>query len=187
MLDLFNFCFGQQVWVILTGIDLVDQVVNVGCIVAVLIAEIFVNFDPVLPIVFVGFVPWLVGFLVYGSFTGILLSVVFQLAHVVEETSFLQAPPAPDPLQLEDEFMVHQLRTTANFATRSKLLGWWLGGLNFQVEHHLFPNISHVHYPAINGIVKQVCSEFKMPYHEHRYFVGALWSHMKHLRTLGMA
>ena len=141
----------------------------------------------VLPIVFVGFVPWLVGFLVYGSFTGILLSVVFQLAHVVEETSFLQAPPAPDSLNLEDEFMVHQLRTTANFATRSKLLGWWLGGLNFQVEHHLFPNISHVHYPAISGIVKQVCSEFKMPYHEHRYFVGALWSHMKHLRSLGMA
>jgi linoleoyl-CoA desaturase len=62
-----------------------------------------------------------------------------------------------------------------------------LGGLNYQVEHHLFPNISHVHYPAISGIVKQVCLEFKMPYHEHRYFVGALWSHMKHLRSLGMA
>jgi linoleoyl-CoA desaturase len=141
----------------------------------------------VMPILFVGFVPFLVGFLIYSSFTGILLAVVFQLAHVVEETSFLQAPPAPDTLNLEDEFMVHQLRTTANFATRSKLLRWWLGGLNYQVEHHLFPNISHVHYPAISGIVKQVCLEFKMPYHEHRYFVGALWSHMKHLRSLGMA
>lgn len=141
----------------------------------------------VMPIVFAGFIPWLVGFLVYASFTGILLAVVFQLAHVVEETAYLEAPEPRTPMQLEDDFMVHQLRTTANFATRSKVLSWWLGGLNFQVEHHLFPTISHVHYPAISTIVKQVCAEFKMPYNEHRYFVGALWSHMKHLRALGAA
>ncbi len=138
----------------------------------------------IFPIYFVGFFPWLLGFLVYGAFTGLMLSVVFQLAHVLEETHFTEVAPG---VQLEDDFTLHQLRTTANFATKSRIMRWLLGGLNFQVEHHLFPHVSHVHYPAINKIVKQACKEFSMPYLEHKYFVGALWSHMKHLRAMGTA
>ena len=91
----------------------------------------------VLPIYMVGFMPWLIGFLVYSLLAGFVLSIVFQLAHTVEDTAF----PTPDAAtgRLEDEWAIHQLHTTANFATRNKIVSWFTGGLNFQVEHHLFP------------------------------------------------
>ncbi|MCH7402583.1 fatty acid desaturase family protein [Belliella kenyensis] len=137
----------------------------------------------VLPILTVGWLYWLVGFLVYGIATGIFLSVVFQLAHSVEETSF----PLPDVVsnQLEDDWAIHQLKTTSNFATHNKVLSWLVGGLNFQVEHHLFPNISHVHYPAISKIIKETCLEYGIPYLEHPKFRLAFASHVNHLKILG--
>lgn len=136
-----------------------------------------------IPIYLIGFVPWLVGFLIYGLFTGFVLSIVFQLAHTVEETQF---PVAVQPVnQIEDEWAVHQLKTTANFATRNKLITWLVGGLNYQIEHHLFPKISHVHYPAISKIIKQACAEYNVPYIEHRKMRFAVASHISHLRQLG--
>lgn len=137
----------------------------------------------VLPVYFVGFLPWLIGFLVYTSVTGIILSLVFQLAHVVEETSF---PEAIQPAnKMEDEWALHQLKTTANFATRNKFITWWVGGLNFQIEHHLFPKISHVHYPRISAIVKQTCKDLNIPYLEHRLMLTAVRSHISHLKLMG--
>lgn len=86
-------------------------------------------------------------------FTGVVLSIVFQLAHTVEDTTFPHANIATH--KMEDEWAIHQLKTTANFATGNKLISWLVGGLNFQVEHHLFPRVSHVHYPAISKIIKK--------------------------------
>ncbi len=139
----------------------------------------------VTPIITVGFLPWLIGFLIYGCFAGIVLSVVFQLAHTVQETQF----PIADIVtgKVEDEWAVHQLKTTANFATKSKFWNWFTGGLNFQVEHHLFPNISHVHYPEISNIVKAVCQKYNMPYLEHRKTRYAFASHVAHLKAIGRA
>lgn len=114
---------------------------------------------------------------------GITLGIVFQLAHVIEEVEF----PEPDPktLRIENAWFIHQLQTTANFATKSKFWGWLTGGLNFQVEHHLFPRVSHVHYPAISSIVKQVCAEYNIVYNEHPTFRSAFMSHMRHLKHIG--
>ncbi len=136
-----------------------------------------------LPIYMVGLWPWLIGFLVYTTFSGLILSLVFQLAHVVEETSFPE-PVLPEN-RLEDEWAMHQLKTTANFATRNKWITWWVGGLNFQVEHHLFPRISHIHYPEINRIIRETCAEFQWPYIEHPSMVRAIASHVSHLKTMG--
>lgn len=137
----------------------------------------------VLPIYTVGFWPWLIGFLFYTSSSGIILSLVFQLAHVIEETSF------PDPVQpankIEDEWAIHQLKTTANFATKNKFITWWVGGLNFQIEHHLFPRVSHVHYPAISNIIKQTCADIGVPYIEHVDMRSAITSHLSHLKRMG--
>ncbi|EON75160.1 Linoleoyl-CoA desaturase [Lunatimonas lonarensis] len=137
----------------------------------------------VLPIYTLGFNTWIVGFLVFSIATGIFLSLVFQLAHSLEETTF----PLPDQgtNQLENDWAVHQLRTTANFATSNKILSWLVGGLNFQVEHHLFPNISHVHYYEISKIIKATCAEFGVPYLEHPKMRLAIASHVNHLRNLG--
>ncbi len=126
-----------------------------------------------------------IGFMVYHFFLGLTLSIVFQLAHVVEETEFTDKHFADN--KIEDEWAIHQLKTTANFATENKFVGWFTGGLNFQVEHHLFPKISHVHYPAINKIVKQVCAEMNLPYHEFSTFGKAVKSHLKHLKATGEA
>ncbi len=135
-----------------------------------------------LPIYQLGFVYWLVGFLVAGLFAGFVLSIVFQLAHTVEHTHFPVANIETG--KMEDEWAIHQLKTTANFATRNKLISWWVGGLNFQIEHHLFPKISHVHYPAISKIIKKACADFGIPYIEYPKMRLAVASHVSYLKHL---
>ncbi|MEX2512591.1 MAG: acyl-CoA desaturase [Cyclobacteriaceae bacterium] len=138
-----------------------------------------------IPVFMVGWMYWLIGFLVYGLFAGLVLTLVFQLAHSLEETTF--PVPSIETNCLEDEWMVHQIKTTANFAPGHKILTWFLGGLNYQIEHHLFPRISHIHYPAISKIVKQICSEYNITYLEHQRLRRAFLSHFRHLRMLGNA
>ncbi len=116
---------------------------------------------------------------------GLTLAVVFQLAHVVESTEF--PPVEGDPARSADEWAVHQLSTTSNFATGNRLLGWYLGGLNFQVEHHLFSRVCHLHYPSIAPIVRRTCKEFGVVYLEQPTFRSALRSHVRWLRTMGSA
>ncbi|HNR17816.1 MAG TPA: acyl-CoA desaturase [Chitinophagaceae bacterium] len=135
-----------------------------------------------LPIYVVGFTPWLIGFLIFGLFAGFVLSIVFQLAHTVEHTHFPHADVESN--KMEDEWAIHQLKTTANFATRNKVISWLVGGLNFQVEHHLFPKVSHVHYPAISKIIKKACEDFGVTYIEYPKMRLALASHVSHLRNL---
>jgi len=138
-----------------------------------------------LPIYMVGLGAWLIGFVVFAAVAGFSLSIVFQLAHTVEHTNFVV--PHATTNKIDDEWAIHQIKTTANFATDSKLISWLVGGLNFQVEHHLFPNISHVHYPALNKIIRQVCEEFGIEYNEYPKMRYAVASHVAHLRTLGRA
>ncbi len=136
-----------------------------------------------LPIWMLGFTSWLVGFLIFTSFAGLVLSLVFQLAHTVEHTAF----PMPDAVsgRLDDEWAVHQIKTTANFATRNKLVSWLVGGLNFQIEHHLFPKISHIHYPQISKIIRQACQEYGVDYLEYPRVRYAIASHVSFLRQMG--
>ncbi|MGQ0738709.1 MAG: fatty acid desaturase family protein [Bacteroidota bacterium] len=136
----------------------------------------------VLPIYMVGFEAWLIGFLVFAMFAGFVLSIVFQLAHTVEHTEFPQADINTN--RMEDEWAIHQLKTTANFATNNRLISWWVGGLNFQIEHHLFPRISHVHYPAISKIIRKACKDFGVPYIEYPKMRLAVVSHVSHLKNL---
>jgi len=136
-----------------------------------------------LPIYLVGFTPWLIGFLIMSLVAGFVLSIVFQLAHTVEHTHF----PLPDNAsnKMKDEWAIHQLKTTANFATRNSVVCWLVGGLNFQVEHHLFPKISHVHYPAISKIIKKACQEYGIEYIEYPKVRLAVASHIAFLRQMG--
>lgn len=124
----------------------------------------------------------LVGFLAMHLAEGLALGLVFQLAHVVEGTSF----PVPNAQgDLTGAWAVHQLHTTANFAPRSALAAFLCGGLNRQIEHHLFPKVCHIHYPALTAIVKGTAQEFGLPYLENRSFFSALFSHMRLLKQLG--
>jgi len=136
-----------------------------------------------LPIYMTGFVHWIIGFGIYILFSGLVMSLVFQLAHTVEHTAFPVADIETG--KMEDEWAIHQIKTTANFATKNKLLSWLVGGLNFQIEHHLFPKISHVHYPAISKIIKRTCSEYGIVYIEYPRVRSALASHVSFLKQMG--
>ena len=138
----------------------------------------------VLPILILDIAWWkvLIGFFVMHYTAGVILSTVFQLAHIVEGTDM----PIPDTEgNMENTWAVHQLFTTANFAPKNKLVSWFVGGLNYQIEHHIFPHISHVHYPKISKIVKETAKEFGLPYTEYRTTRQALASHFRMLRQLG--
>jgi linoleoyl-CoA desaturase len=138
-----------------------------------------------LPVYIVGFISWLTGFLIFSVITGFVISIIFQLAHTVEHTAF--PVPHDQTGKLDDEWAIHQLKTTANFAPKNKLISWMVGGLNFQIEHHLFPKVSHVHYPAIRKIIKQACQEFNVPYIEYSRLRHALISHVSFLKQMGRA
>ncbi|HEY0355531.1 MAG TPA: acyl-CoA desaturase, partial [Flavisolibacter sp.] len=138
-----------------------------------------------LPIYTVGFTSWLVGFLVFSLLAGFVISIVFQLAHTVEHTHF--PVPHEDTGKLDDEWAIHQLKTTANFAPKNKFISWLVGGLNFQIEHHLFPKISHIHYSEIRRIIKQACAEYGVEYIEYPKMRQAIVSHVSFLKQMGRA
>ena len=144
----------------------------------------FLLFYIILPMIVWGFGPWLLGFFVFHMVMGLTLSLVFQLAHVVEKTEF-ENIALDETKHVETAWAEHQLRTTCNFAMKSKIISWFVGGLNFQVEHHLFPRVSHVHYPAISKIVMEKCKEYNLPYHQYDTMSQALASHFKVMRMLG--
>ncbi len=137
-----------------------------------------------LPLLFSDFSWWqiLLGFVIMLCTGGFIMSIVFQMAHVVEDVE--QPLPTADG-NIENEWAIHQLQTTSNFARNNAFINWFVGGLNFQVEHHLFPNICHIHYRKISHIVERTAREYGLPYHIKLSFVSALASHSRMLKMLG--
>jgi linoleoyl-CoA desaturase len=125
----------------------------------------------------------IIGFFAMHYTAGLILSVVFQLAHIVPQTDM----PLPDKEgNLSHTWAIHQLYTTSNFAPNNKFISFFTGGLNHQVEHHIFPHISHIHYQKIAKIVKETTNEFSLPYYEYKTMTKALLAHFNHLKNLGI-
>lgn len=138
----------------------------------------------VIPLVFINAHWWqiLPGFVVMHLFQGTTLAIIFMLAHVVEETDF----PLPDNTgSIKNTWAVHQLYTTADFGRNNSLLNFFCGGLNFQVEHHLYPKICHVHYKKISAIVKETAESYNLRYNDNATFLSAIGSHIRLLKALG--
>ncbi len=146
---------------------------------------IYVFYVFVLPTLILPFTWWqvLLGFLIMHYVAGFILAVIFQPAHVIDGTEY---PLPNNEGDIENNWAIHQLHTTTNFANNSRLFSWYVGGLNFQIEHHLFPNVCHVHYRKISTIVKQTAKEFDLPYKSEPTFVHALIGHAKLLKQLGV-
>jgi linoleoyl-CoA desaturase len=136
-----------------------------------------------LPLIFSGFSWWMIllGFLVMHLVAGIFMSTVFQMAHLVEAAE----QPLPEEGVIHKEWMIHELETTANFSRKNRFFSWVIGGLNYQIEHHLFPNVCHMHYRHISPIVERTAKEFGVRYNVNPTFFGAIRSHVKLLRVLG--
>ncbi len=138
----------------------------------------------VLPLIFLD-VPWWAVFLLLilkHVIAGFTLAVIFILAHVVPEVDF---PKPTTDLRIENNWAIHQMETTSNFAPKSRIFSWFVGGLNYQIEHHLFPNICHVHYRNISKIVRQTAKDFNVPYYCEDTFLGAVRNHKNMLKKLG--
>lgn len=138
----------------------------------------------VLPFIFIKALWWqvLLGFILMHMVQGLTMAIIFMLAHVVEETDY----PLPDNTgTMENTWAVHQLYTTADFGRNNALLNFFCGGLNFQVEHHLYPRICHVHYKKISEIVKQTAANFNLRYNDNTSFTSAVRSHIRLLKALG--
>lgn len=145
---------------------------------------VYYTWSVIVPFVFLDY-PWwqiLIGLLTVHMVAGITLGIVFQLAHVVEQTAH---PEPDDSMVMPQSWVVHELDTTANFAPRNHLLNWYVGGLNFQIEHHLFPKICSRHYPALSPIVERLAAKHGLPYHVHPTFRGAIASHLRTLKAFG--
>lgn len=139
----------------------------------------FITWTFIIPAVF--FHSFWVALLFYGIVSviqGITLSIVFQLAHSNEESESYV------PEQVHTEWAIHQIETTANFARKNRLLTWYVGGLNHQIEHHLFPRMCHIHLPAIAHVVEETCRDHGIRYNAHPTFRSALASHYAWLRAL---
>lgn len=150
----------------------------------ILTKVIYIGYIFVIPLVFTSLLWWqiLLGVIIMHYIAGFILAIIFQPAHVIEGTEY----PAPDDNdQLEYNWTIHQLHTTTNFSNKSRWFSWYVGGLNFQVEHHLFPNVCHVHYRKIANIVKSTAAEYGIPYKSVHTFFDALYGHLKVLRLLG--
>ena len=148
------------------------------------IKKVYLLITLFLPITFSS-LPWwgtLLCFFMMHFIAGLTLALIFQPAHVIPTSTF----ETPD---LEGEingcWASNQMRNTANFAPKARLFSWFVGGLNFQIEHHLFPNICHVHYRKISKIIKEVALEYNLPYYTHKSFYSALIEHARMLYNLG--
>ncbi len=138
----------------------------------------------VLPMIMAPVSPWIIvlAFLTMHFITGILISLIFQVAHVMPDSNF----PSPDESgKIQNEWLAHQLETTINFSPKSRTFSWFIGGLNYQVEHHLLPNICHVHYRKLSHIVKKTAEEYNLYYKTQNSFLSAVSNHVRMLRQLG--
>jgi len=145
---------------------------------------IYMGYMIALPMILLPFAWWqvFIGFFIMHYIAGFILAIIFQPAHVIEGTEY----PVPDENgNLENNWAIHQLHTTTNFGHRHRAFSWYVGGLNYQVEHHLFPNICHVHYRKIANIVEQTSKEFGLPYKSKNTFFEAIVAHGRLLKELG--
>lgn len=146
---------------------------------------IYISMWIVIPMLLLDMAWWkiLIGFFIMHYTAGLILSVIFQLAHVMHEA---EMPMPDDNGTLKNNWAIHQLKTTINFSPKNKIINWFTGGLNHQVEHHIFPNISHIHYGKIAQIVKKTAQEFNLPYNEYKTTRKAIIAHFKYLKLMGM-
>jgi linoleoyl-CoA desaturase len=145
----------------------------------------YFGYSLAIPLIFVTSVPWytfLLAYFIMHFVCGFMLAIIFQPAHVTPDAEF---PVPEDNGSVENNWAIHQLLTTANFAPKSLFFSWFVGGLNYQIEHHLFPNVCHVHYKKISKIVRETASEFNLPYHSKKTFAGAVIAHARMLKALG--
>lgn len=136
-----------------------------------------------IPLFFFPGVAVLAGFLIAVLSAGLVMATILQLAHVMRTADFPE--PDTEPYIITGEWAVHQVEATTDFAAKNRLLTWYIGGLNYQIEHHLFPQVCSVHYARLAPIVRTACEEFGVTYQSQPTLRAALREHVLSLKWLG--
>ena len=140
-----------------------------------------------LPILFSG-MPWyyvILGFVLMHLTAGLFLSCIFQPSHIMATSKFAEPVETNEKRKMEDSWAIHEIANTTDFAQRNRFLTWFIGSLNFQIEHHLFTDVCHVHFRKLAPIVQRVTEAYGVPYHVEPSFRSALASHVRMLKQLG--
>ena len=144
---------------------------------------VFYGLTLVLPIIFLS-APW---YTILGAWVfmhvlpGLTFALIFQVTHVYDGTTY---PIPDDEGNLDNNYALHVLETTADFSRHSRLGSWLMGGINIHVIHHILPQVCHVHYPALTKILKETCDDHGIEYQENRTFWMALKKHYQILKHL---
>ena len=150
----------------------------------IIFKALFFTYLFIIPLIFAS-TPWwltIIYFTIMHFIQGFILTIIFQPAHVMPTSEY----PIPDINgNVENNWAIHQMLTTSDFSPKSRVFSWYIGGLNYQIEHHLFPNICHIHYRKLSKIVKETAEEFGIPYHVQSNFFLALMNHGRMLKRLG--
>jgi linoleoyl-CoA desaturase len=144
---------------------------------------VYVSIMLIVPLLVFSWWQVLIGYVLVMLTVGLVVSVVFQLAHINGDANFPE--PVGNPKHIENEWAVHQVETTADFGPCNRLLTFYVGGLNYQIEHHLLPHMCHLNYPRLAPIVQATCAEFGIRYTCYPTWREALSCHLKELLHLG--
>eukprot|EP00818_Percolomonas_sp_WS_P001012 CAMPEP_0117437580 /NCGR_PEP_ID=MMETSP0759-20121206/1596_1 /TAXON_ID=63605 /ORGANISM="Percolomonas cosmopolitus, Strain WS" /LENGTH=530 /DNA_ID=CAMNT_0005229215 /DNA_START=29 /DNA_END=1619 /DNA_ORIENTATION=+ len=183
---IFEFAFRDFAAMILGawGGTIFQEVSLTEWIVFLLVKLWYVGYQFVVPRVIIG-LSWSHIALVYClcSMVGSeILVCMFQVNHVTDKAEMTHCDE--DTFEVPHDWASFQIRGSTDFAPGSWFWNHFSGGLNHQIEHHLFPSMSHVHYPAIQPIVEQTCEEFGVPYRYYDTFWDALRGHFRVLWRL---
>ncbi len=140
----------------------------------------------VLPLLFLT-VPWWVvvlGYLALHLPSSLMFALVFQVTHVYDGTTY---PLPDDEGNIENNYAIHVLETTADFSRKNPVANWFFGCINIHVIHHIMPGICHVHYPALTKILEETAEEFGLEYQENESFWKAFKKHLQMLHILSKA
>lgn len=150
----------------------------------IFVKSIYLTVTLIIPIVILPIAGWQVflSFFVMHYISGLIFAYIFQPAHILEEVDFYKLD---ENGSVENNWAIHEMRTTANYANGSTIFAWFIGGLNHQIEHHLFPHVCHVHYKEISKIVQATAEQYDVPYHSHKTFFDAVKSHLSVMHQLG--
>jgi len=147
---------------------------------------VFLAFTKLLYITYVFIIPMyfhpisraLILVFLFSAMTSYNFVAMFSVNHLTENAFY------PSDNIVNRDWAQLQVLTTSNFAVGSALWTWLSGGLNYQIEHHLFPYICHVYLPEISPIIQQTLQEYNLPYTNFPTFVDAFTSHYQHLKGL---
>lgn len=173
--------FFRSVQSLFTGLHATSRFTMVQRLENILVIGVNLVFSVALPFFFLGFRQALLVCLLVNVPSSLLLVLQIAVNHEVPETQGnVVAGEAID-------WGVHQVLTSHNYSVRSPAALHFSGGLNMQIEHHLFPSVHYTHYPALSHLVREACVEFGLPYHESCSIWAAVAKHYRVLRLHGAA